>query len=85
MKILPSILIEFILHFITLTNYYNAKKYIQITSIHSTINVETKKNNRVNKMTTLPLIHIDFILRYITLTDYYITKNTFRSQVITEQ
>ena len=25
MKILPSILIDFILHFITLTNYYNAK------------------------------------------------------------
>ena len=36
-------------------------------------------------MTTLPSIHIDFILHYIILTSYYNTKNTFRSQVVTEQ
>ena len=51
-------------------------------SKHSITDVETKKNNGVNKMITLPSIHIDFILHYITLTFYYNAKNTFRSQVI---
>ena len=72
------------LHFITLTRYYNSKKHIQITNNHSTINVETK-NNRVNKMKTLHSIHINFILNFITLTSYYNAKNTFRLQVIAAQ
>ena len=79
MKTLPSIHIHFILHYITHL-LLQCDEHIQITINHSTINVETKK---INKMKTLPSIYIDFILHYITLTAYYNAKNTFRSQVIT--
>ena len=58
------------------------KGHIQITSYDSNVNVETEKNNRVNKKTTLNSIHLEIILHYITLTNYYIVKDTFRSQVI---
>ena len=54
-------------------------------SKQSIIDVETKKNNGVNKMKTLLSIHIDFILYYITLTHYYNAKNTISSQAITAQ
>ena len=52
---------KMIIKFNTLTNYTTlyhtylllyCKGHIQITSNHSNGNVETKKNNRVNKMTT---------------------------------
>ena len=54
-----------------------------MTSNHSIVNVETEKNNRVNKMITLNSIQLEIILHYITLTNYYIVKYMFRSQVIT--
>ena len=53
------------------------KGHIQMMSIDSTINVETK-NNRVNEMTKLHLIQLKFTLLYITLTNYYIVKDIFR-------
>ena len=78
---LNSIHLEKILHYITLTDYYIVKDTL-ITNNHSNLNVNTEKNNRVNKMTTLNSIHLEIILHYITLTDYYIVKDTFISQVI---
>ena len=50
-------------------------------SKHSIIDVETKKNNGVNKMKTLLSIHIDFI----TLTHYCNAKNTISSKAIKAQ
>ena len=35
------------------------KRHIQITSNHSNVNVETEKNNRVNKMITLNSSHLE--------------------------
>ena len=49
-----------------------------MTNNNRTINVETKKNNRVNKMTKLHSIYVEFTLQYVTLTGYYIIKDTFR-------
>ena len=43
MKTSPSIHVEFILHYITYI-LLQCKEHIQITSNHSTINVETKNN-----------------------------------------
>ena len=60
------------------------KTHIQITSNHSNENVETKIDNRVNKMTTFNSIHLEIILHYITLTNYYIIKDAFKWQVITD-
>ena len=48
MSMSQSILLEFILHYITLTSYYIFKSVIQMTSIYSTIDVE-EENNRVRK------------------------------------
>ena len=78
MKTLPSIHIEFILHYITLTNYYNAKNIFKSQVTTAQQNVVMKKN-KVNKMTNQPSIHIDYILYYITLTTYYKAKNTCRA------
>ena len=47
------------------------KGHMQIMGNDSTINVETKKNNRVNKVIKLHFIHLEFILQYMTLTRYY--------------
>ena len=43
-----SILLWFILHYITLTSYYILKGLIETTSNYSTIDVE-EENNRVRK------------------------------------
>ena len=83
MTTLNSIHLEIILHCITLTDYLYCKGHIRMTNNHSNVNVETEKNNRVNKMATLNSIHLKIILHYITLTNYYIVKDTFRSQIIT--
>ena len=46
------------------------KGRIQMTSNHSNENVETKIDNRVNKMTTLNLIHLKIIQQYIVTLQY---------------
>ena len=72
--------LEFLVHYITLTNYYILRTYWDY--MYSQNNKYRKKNNRVNKMTTLDWNTLRIFTNYITLTDYYIVKNTFRSQVI---
>ena len=47
MTTLPLISIDFTLHYITLTPYYNAKNTFRSQVNHSEIILETK-NNRVN-------------------------------------
>ena len=76
MSMLHSILLGFILHYITLTNYFILKDIIQMTSNYSTIDVEEKKKSK--KMSMSQSILLGFILRYITLTFYYILKDEFR-------
>ena len=66
MTTLPSTHIDFILHDITLTDYYNAKNTFRSQVI--TVKQIWKKNNRVNIINTLPSIHIDFILYLPTIT-----------------
>ena len=78
MIILKLILLQIILNYIRLTNYYIVKKNILLTSNYSNINLEINKNNRVNKMIILNLIHLQILLHYITLTNYYIVKDTLR-------
>ena len=48
MSMSQSIFLGVILHYITLTFYYILKDIIQMTSNHSTIDVE-EENNRVRK------------------------------------
>ena len=72
MKTLDWIHLEFILHYITLTNYSDHK--------YSQHHKCGKKNNIVNKMKTLDWNTLRIILHYITLTKYYIVKDTCRSQ-----
>ena len=48
MLISQSILLGFILHYITLTDYYILKDIIQMTSNYSTIDVE-EENNKIRK------------------------------------
>ena len=48
MSMSQSILLGFILHYITLTDYYMLKDIIQMTSNYSTKDVE-EENNRVRK------------------------------------
>ena len=83
MTTLNLIHLQIILHYVTLADYYIAKRHIQLTSNHSNENVEISKNNRVNKMIILNLIHLQIILNYITLTIYYIVKDRLMSQVTT--
>ena len=44
MSMSQSIFLEFILHYITLTDYYILKDIIQMTSNYSTIDVEEENN-----------------------------------------
>ena len=77
MTTLNSIHLQIIVHYITLTDYYNyCKKHILLTSNYSNINLEINKNNRINKMIILNLIHLQIILHYIILIKYYIVKDT---------
>ena len=48
MLISQSILLGFILYYITLTSYYILKDIIQMTSNYSTIDVE-EENNKIRK------------------------------------
>ena len=82
MKTLPSIHIDFTLHYITLTSYYNAKNTFRSQVI--TVKYTWKQKKQQSKQNeNFPSIYKDFISHYITLTTYYNAKNTFRSQVIT--
>ena len=56
MTTLNSIHFEIIQHYIKIYLVLYCKGHIQITSNHSTVNVETK-NNRVNQFTTVNLIY----------------------------
>ena len=51
---------------------------VQITSGHSTINMERKTIDLLKWKHWIE-IHLEFILHYITLTNYYIVNDTFRS------
>ena len=48
MSMSQSILLGYILHYVTLTDYYILKDIIRMTSNYSTIDVE-EENNRVRK------------------------------------
>ena len=61
-----SILLGFILHYITLTPYYIVKDIIQMTSNHKTKNVEEKYNRVKNVNVTINTIRI-----YTTLYNTY--------------
>ena len=58
MSMSQSIILGFILHYITLTDYYILKDIIQMTSNYSTIDVEEKKIRVKNVNVTINNLRI---------------------------